>query len=179
MKANNQRFVWVSLSLLLLGCTGNERGDEEEEKMPGPVSDLMPIDTEYETPEPFDDTEKPSVNLSPCGDCPLNSGYPCPCEDRCEDGGICGKTDINQKYGICVKPCDDGESCEISMGCWARGTCGLKMATGTEAFCVLTCVVDSDCPLNMDCDFTIGFGMCVHQRSFSDAGPLDSGPDAS
>jgi hypothetical protein len=128
--------------------------------------------TDTDTDTDTDTTE----NGDECGDCPLNSGYPCPCDvsgGECEDGSMCGnlpEPDENTSgNGYCAAACESfgqADACPDSliegMDCAAEPICELGYQTGDEwnYICALVCTADEECPSEMYCDSTSGHSVC-------------------
>ncbi len=125
----------------------------------------------------FEDSE--NVN-----ECPLNSGYPCPCIPDmaqydckglsdyycCKDGrSSCVYTDTpeSRNRGICTKPCngiDDSLSCRNTQDYGSEGICAMAVGSSDAPnFCEVICTpgVD-DCPPGMECrdDIYLYFSVC-------------------
>lgn len=90
-------------------------------------------------------------------ECPLNSGFPCPCSMEmsggfCEDQSHC-VTD-GDDYGICKMPCGSTASCEETQGWGIAGLCDQDLDEDGK-YCQVICDhSDGDagyCPPGMDC----------------------------
>ncbi len=92
-------------------------------------------------------------------ECPLNSGYPCPCtpgvnDSRCDDGSSCEFFGDHEK-GVCSKSCIPGGRANECLAPRWYDTPGLcQLATGGSAEpngCVVTCEDQEDCPPGLSC----------------------------
>ncbi len=113
-------------------------------------------------------------------DCPLNSGYPCPCDPRhegymnteglCDDGSTCVYYGQDFDRGFCSSTCfslDDASSCSETEGYGVMGFCWLSLESPSGAdipHCILVCEFDGqreDCPPGLKCLQTVdGFSAC-------------------
>ncbi|MCP4677994.1 MAG: hypothetical protein GY854_21255 [Deltaproteobacteria bacterium] len=111
------------------------------------------------------DADTDTFNPDACDECPLNSGFPCPCDaEECDDGSACvGFADVATEFGVCMRPCEENAECLIGAGCAAMGMCALSMTSDTdsdsETDSQLTCgyicrwkAAVSACPPNMYCE---------------------------
>jgi hypothetical protein len=130
-------------------------------------ADLVPADGSAGDADSDSDTDGDTDSSDYCGECPINSGYPCPCQmANCDDDSLCGMLASPEQNtsgnGICVRFCtgpNDTTSCVVSSGCAAQGECALVL--DQDAACGYICNLDSDCPTNMYCDHSIGeFSIC-------------------
>lgn len=109
-----------------------------------------------------------------CDACPLNWGYPCACDVEppdplsewglCDDGSVCGKLDLTDEFGVCLRECYDPDSsssgCEPEIDCGGLGQCVLT--DGSDNFyCAYTCEADAECPSGMECSEDVGVGICL------------------
>jgi len=117
-------------------------------------------------------------------ECPLNSGYPCPClQDMatrdcrdgigpycCEDGRsqCIFFPDRDETRGICSLPCTgvtDTQTCIRTEGFGSEGICSLKVDSSTTPnFCAVVCNPGgNDCPPGMECllDTTLNYSLCI------------------
>ncbi len=111
-------------------------------------------------------------------DCPLNSGYPCPCdpthegymntEGLCDDGSVCAYYDQGgERQGFCSNTCfglSDETSCSNTDGYGVTGFCWLSLESSEPNACVVVCEFDGqreDCPPGLKCLPTVdGFSAC-------------------
>lgn len=122
-------------------------------------------------------------------DCPLNSGYPCPCEPdegNCDDGSACVYWAGDTSEGFCSAECDgknDKESCAHTLGYGAIGHCWLMIESTDEPdYCIVVCEADGytgDCPPGLECLETADdFSACFPPSAGDNAGDDDdSVPD--
>jgi len=133
-------------------------------------------------------------------ECPLNSGYPCPCNPQingaqCDDGSTCEFFD-DPGEGVCAATCrgiEDRSSCRASRWDGEDGYCRLKAnGAGMPNRCLAACWDETDCPPGMSCVFRqddygpfmacyplegIGTSPCERfctKRFDCNGGPLDS-----
>jgi hypothetical protein len=104
------------------------------------------------------DTDGDTDSDADCGECPHDSGYPCPCAvETCDDGSFCGALAAPEQStsgnGFCAALCEgegDTTSCVVDLGCDAEGQCILMI--DDQPVCAYVCEADDDCPSNMYCD---------------------------
>ncbi len=125
----------ILVFVLCLGCGDNEAANDDTGS-----------DTNSEN-DSDTDTE-PDTSL----ECPLNSGYPCACDQNpCEDGASCLGIP-NQGTYYCSAECTEEKDCLETLG-WGVGAGCLINNDGddTPEHCVVKCKVDSDCPPGLTC----------------------------
>ena len=98
------------------------------------------------------------------GDCPLNSGWPCSCDESsdgvCDDGSDClGLQDFDGYY--CAAQCDgQGSTCPWTQYS-AQAECALSDG-GSNYWCVLICTDSGQCPPSQECtDTGQGASVCI------------------
>ncbi len=187
MKNRNNDRIKMVLSLLLVSglfvpsCYDHRKENDDKTGISldtsGPDTDAPAIDLSKEQ-DPKDDGSEGGGKDGPCDECPVNSGYPCPCNANCEDGTLCDRVQGGSDYGICMKECTgaDEDECALDMGCGAEPACTLSKGDGIS-YCGLVCTHDGDCPPNMGCTFDPGIGICVIDLGGSD-GDTDADTDA-
>jgi hypothetical protein len=96
-----------------------------------------------------------------CGECVLNSGFPCVCSqvDHCDDGSACGIMDTDSTEGACFTACTSDTDCVTDMPCTAYPMCFL-MGNDGSLYCGYVCEGPEDCPSNMACNDLQGMGIC-------------------
>ena len=107
--------------------------------------------------------------------CPLNDGYPCPCDATrkegvyCDDGSVC-LYGTDPTRGFCSAQCNDiGGTAECDFITELYGVTGLCTALGdttSEGQCIVACEfqdVEGDCPPGLACEqeATDGFRACL------------------
>ncbi len=145
------RFVITLLTALLaIACYRNE-------------DDELPVDTDSQGGDTDSDSgsEDTDSDTSPILPCPVNSGYPCACDQTstiCEDGSTCAVVSDTSVYGFCTVPCegpDDSHSCVETLGYGVFGYCGATMDQAPEPnYCIIVCAFGEDsgpCPEQLTC----------------------------
>jgi hypothetical protein len=114
-------------------------------------------------------------------ECPLNSGYPCPCipetaNSNCLDnsGRHCCEdnqsrclisADGDATRGICTLQCDGIEdtTCMNTKGFGSEGLCALKVNSSNPDYCAVVCNSRDDCPPGTGCLFvtSLNYSLCI------------------
>ena len=136
----NKNHLWKTLpilaALLLLGSgscgDSGDRGDEGSG------------DTDADGDNDVDEGD--------CGECPLNSGYPCPCTEDCQDGSWCMFLEPTDSLGYCARGCETDPDCATDKNCLSEKSCSL-VTPDESRFCRLHCEEHTDCPEDMLCVF--------------------------
>jgi hypothetical protein len=116
---------------------------------------------------------RPDAEADAASECPLNSGWPCPCGgvNECDNGDIC--FGIGPGEGLCAPRCagaGDDAPCAETMG-WGisgGGRCAYEVTYEGQTFgvCALICQVQAE-----DGEVIKGFcppgSRCVPQNGFS------------
>ena len=155
-------FMLLVLGLALnfaLACGDDDDDNDDDDDDDG--------DTDTDTDGDADgDSDTDADGDGDCGDCPINSGYPCPCNAECDDGSTCGTIHSGDTIGVCLPSCTGDADCDLSdtfPNCNAVGGCTLT--DGTNQFCGYTCSADGDCPGDQYCDSSLGVGICYANQS--------------
>jgi len=114
-------------------------------------------------PEP-EDADDPKASVGP--GCPINSGWPCACDEDsavgCDDGADCiGFGGFESCGYYCAARCSvhDGDCPATEYD--ADHLCALSDGLGTY-WCVLVCVEDEQCPPEQECiDTGRGASVCI------------------
>jgi hypothetical protein len=132
-------------------------------------------DDDDDTDTSSDTSSDTSEDEDQCDACPLNSGFPCPCDvvGECDDGSLCGNlpdADENTSgWGYCASACEtfgQPDACPGTvidgLSCVAEPICELGYQTdeGMNLICALVCTADDECPSEMYCDGTSGHSVC-------------------
>ena len=105
-------------------------------------------------------------------ECPLNSGYPCPCsmetsEGFCEDNSRC--VSGGDDYGMCKMPCASKDTCEETQGWGIAGICDEEKGEDGK-YCQIVCDQrDGEagyCPPGMDCAWVTGTQYAICETRF-------------
>ncbi len=109
-------------------------------------------------------------------ECPINSGYPCPCvpvdlandpeaKGFCDDGSNCIYNLADEEKGFCSLPCQgatDLSSCRRTDGFGSEGICSLVVGeVSVPNQCVVVCSEDDECPPGLTCQIRWGIAYAV------------------
>ncbi len=113
-------------------------------------------------------------------ECPLNSGWPCPCDNtQLDNGGLCDDRQStclwvnDETRGMCSLPCNgvsDTLTCRNTQDYGNEGICRFKTdESETPNFCGIICVGNGsgNCPPGMDCLILDGesYKMCFPRET--------------
>ncbi len=103
--------------------------------------------------------------------CPLNSGYPCPCDPSdnkgfCHDNSVCVYW---EREGVCSRECTDDPNCSGTNSFGLSGSCQPLVQSETDPNkCVVVCKnngQEAACPPGLECydppKDDVDFGVCV------------------
>ena len=136
-------------AISLAACGGESRGEGDDD---GSADADTDTDADADTDA---DTDTGDFVPGECDECPLNSGYPCPCNGTCQDDSWCVYFDEDDMLGYCARPCDADVECETEMNCWSEPSCSI-ISPDEERFCRLHCTDNSECPEDMVCAYPGG-----------------------
>lgn len=126
----------------------------------------LDADGDGDTDTDTTDTDSADTDSGGCVDCPIGSGYPCPCLEAfgsCGDGSTCFVLELGDDQGVCARECGGlgDPSCAFVSACAATGGCDLYNLAFEQHFCVLSCEIDADCPPGTFCNDTLGAPFCL------------------
>jgi hypothetical protein len=140
--------VLLAVAMALAAC--HHAAETESDAAPGSDGD---VDADADADADADVDGDADSDTGIATDCPMNSGWPCTCNQAdCENDDICvGVQGMGDgTAGFCTHQCtDDGDCTEFFDG---QGSCEL---TGDEVtfYCGLFCTDGDDCPSDQECQF--------------------------